>query len=151
MENLIETFKEGWLEEDPRLVIAVLAGIAVFVILNILLGRSKKNLQKLKQQAIDDKTVIVAKIKSRHHDRHTKSRLEYSGRYRYIIDGKEKEYVAKSSNPLPDTLELYPKNSEGTKIFSEYDEREGFGVSANAVAGIAVCILILLITGYISL
>ena len=27
MDNLIETFKEGWLDEDPRVVFAVLSGI----------------------------------------------------------------------------------------------------------------------------
>ncbi|MBQ8878625.1 MAG: hypothetical protein IJ029_07835, partial [Lachnospiraceae bacterium] len=123
--------------------------IAVFVILNILHGKSKKNLQKLKQQAIENQTVIVAKIKSRHHDRHTKSELEYSGRYTYTVNGKEKEYAVHSANPLADTLELYPKNSAGTKYFSAYDERQGFGFSANFIAGVAVCILILFITGYI--
>ena len=147
MEKLIETFKEGWLEEDPRVVFAVLSGIAVFIILNILLSKSKKKLQKLKQIAIENKTVIIANIKSRYHDR--ESRMEYSGRYRYIINGTEKEYAVISSSPLPDTLELYPKDSRGTKVFSDYDQREGFGVSANAVAGIAVCIFIMFITGYI--
>ena len=151
MDNLIETFKEGWLDEDPRLVFAVLVGIAVFIILNILLGKSKKKLQKLKQQAIDDKAVIVAVIKERYHSHRTNSRYEYRGRYRYFVNGKEKEYTAMSSAPLPDTLELYPKNKAGTKVFSDYDEAqyEGFGCSANAIAGIAVCIFILFVTGYI--
>ena len=148
MDNLIETFKEGWLDEDPRVVFAVLSGIVVFIILNILLGKSKKKLKKLKRQAIDNKTVINAAIKSRYHNRDSKSRYEYSGRYRYYVNGKEKEYAAMSTCPLPDTLELYPKNSRGTKVFSEFDEEEGFGVSANAIAGIAVCIFIMYVTGY---
>ena len=33
--ELAEKFKEGWLDEDPRLVFAVLTGIAVFILLNI--------------------------------------------------------------------------------------------------------------------
>lgn len=149
MNELIEKFKEGWLDEDPRVVFAVLSGIAVFIILNILLSKSKKKLKMLKQQAIDNKTVIIANIKSRYHNRDSKSRYEYSGRYRYYVNGKEKEYAAMSTYPLPDTLELYPKNSKGTKVFSDFDEEEGFGVSADGVAGIAVCIFILFITGYI--
>lgn len=110
MEKIIETFKEGWLEEDPRLVFAVLSAIAVFIILNILHSKYQKNLHKLKQQAIDDKTVIIAKIKSRFRDLDSKSRFHYRGRYRYFANGKEEEYVASDSVPLPDTLELYPKN-----------------------------------------
>ena len=46
MTDLIDKFKEGWLDEDPRVVFAVLAGIATFIILNILLGKSKKEAVK---------------------------------------------------------------------------------------------------------
>ena len=88
-------------------------------------------------------------IKSRYHDRETKSEFEYRGRYRYVVNGKEKEYTASDSIPLPDTLELYPKSRDGEKVFSDYDFREGYGFAVNALAGIALCILILWITGYI--
>ena len=149
MEKLIETFKEGWLEEDPRLVFAVLSAIAVFIILNILHSKYQKNLHKLKQQAIDDKTVIIAKINSRFRDLDSKSRFHYRGRYRYFVNGKEEEYVASDSVPLPDTLELYPKNSTGTKVFSDYDFYEGYAFAINAIASFAVLMFILFATGYI--
>lgn len=149
MDVLIEKFKEGWLNEDPRLVFAVLTGIAVFILLNILHSKSKKKLQKLKGQAIKEKSVINASIKKRYHSRRTNSQYDHRGWYRYVINGEEKEYTACDSAPLPDALQLYPKNSTGTKVFSDYDFREGFGFSANAIAGIGVCIFILFITGYI--
>ena len=59
MTDLIDNFKEGWLDEDPRVVFAVLAGIATFIILNILLSKSKKKLLRLKQKPIDNNTVIT--------------------------------------------------------------------------------------------
>ncbi|MBQ8571953.1 MAG: hypothetical protein IJ451_00635 [Ruminococcus sp.] len=149
MQELIDAFKEGWLEEDPRVVIAVLTSIAVFIALNILHSKYQKNLQKLKQQAINDKTIITAQIKSRYHSHQTKSRFEYKGRYRYIVNGKEKEYAASDSAPLPDTLELYPKNSTGSRVFSDYDFYEGNAFAVNAIASIAVLVAILFLTGYI--
>ncbi len=152
LNNLVETFKEGWLDEDPRVVFAVLSGIAVFIFLNILHSRYQKNLQKLKQKAIDDNTVIIARIKSRYRDLvDARSEYNYTGRYRYVVNGEEKKYSVKSSNPLPDTLELYPKNKKGTRVFSDFDYNKGFGFgfTFNALVGIAVLIFILFITGYI--
>ena len=150
MTDLIDKFKEGWLDEDPRVVFAVLAGIATFIILNILLGKSKKKLSGLKQEAIDNNTVLTGRLKSSYHNRRTKSNNDYRGRYTYQTpDGDEREYVVSLSFPPPDKLELYPKNISATKVFSDYDERKGFGVSANAIAGILVCILMLFMTGYI--
>ena len=146
MTDLIDKFKEGWLDEDPRVVFAVLAGIATFIILNVLLSKSKKKLLRLKQEAIDNNTVLTGRLKSSYHDRDTKSHNDYRGRY---TDGDEREYVVSLSFPPPDKLELYPKNISATKVFSDYDEREGFGVSANAIAGILVFVLLLFITGYI--
>ncbi len=147
--ELAEKFKEGWLDEDPRLVFSVLAGIAVFILLNVLHGKSKKKLQRLKEQAIEEKRVIAATIKKRYHSHQTKSHYDYRGWYRYVVNGKEKEYTACDYAPLPDKLDLYPKNAAGTKVFSDFDFREGFGFSANAIAGIGVCIFLLFATGYI--
>ena len=150
MTDLIDKFKEGWLDEDPRVVFAVLAGIATFIILNILLGKSKKKPSRLKQEAIDNNTVLTGRLKSSYHNRRTKSHNDYRGRYTYQTpDGDEREYVVSLPFPPPDKLELYPKSSSSRKVFSIYYENEGFGVSANAIAGILVCILLLFITGYI--
>ena len=150
MTDLIDKFKKGWLDEDPRVVFAVLAGIATFIILNVLLSKSKKKLLKLKQEAIDSNTVLTGRLRSSYHDRDTKSHNDYRGRYTYQTpDGDEREYVVSLSFPPPDKLELYPKNISATKVFSDYDEREGFGVSANAIAGILVSVLLLFITRYI--
>lgn len=128
-----------------------MSAIAVFIILNILHSKYQKNLHKLKQQAIDDKTVIIARIKSRRHNRNSKSRFEYRGRYRYTINGEEKEYVASDTVPLPDTLELYPRGSTGTKVFSDYDFYEGSAFAINAIASFALLMFILFATGYFSL
>lgn len=49
MTDLIDKFKEGWLDEDPRMIFAVLAGIATFIILNVLLSKSKKKLSTITQ------------------------------------------------------------------------------------------------------
>ena len=145
---MIENFKNGWLKEDPRVTAGVLLGIAVFITLNILLSRSKKNLKMLKQQAVDNNAVINAKICYRHRKRNTDD-LKYYGRYKYTVNGKEKEYSVYSNYPLPDTIELYPRNKSRTKFFSAYDERSNAAIAANCLAGIAVCFLVLFITGYI--
>ena len=39
MTDLIDKFKEGWLDEDPRVVFAVLAGIATAITLRIPSGK----------------------------------------------------------------------------------------------------------------
>ncbi|MCI7803784.1 MAG: hypothetical protein MR503_01735 [Oscillospiraceae bacterium] len=152
MTELKENFKKGWLDEDPRLLTAVLLGIGVFIVLNVLLYKSGKRRKQLKQQAIENKTAIEAVLVYRHrkHSGHgTESVTNYYGRYRYTVNGSEKEYSIDTECSLPDRIMLYPKNSSETRFFSDYDRTSNAGVALNALAAIAVCVLTLWITGYI--
>lgn len=144
MSELKEALK-GWRDEDPRFVAASLLGIATFIILSILLYKSQKRKKKLKQQAIDNNTVIEAKLISRHRRHDSDS---YSGTYRYTVNGKTKEYSIDSEFNVPDTIKLYPKNSSITKFFSDYDRTSNAGIAFNALAAIAVHVIVLLVTRY---
>jgi len=149
MDSLIDSFKKGWLDEDPRLVTAVLLAIAVFIILSILLGMHNKKLAKLKDKAVKNEYTVEAVIKKRYHS-HQNDKLPYSGWYAYSVDGETKEYSIKSHSPLPDSILLYPKNKSMTKFFSDYDRTSNAAIPFNAIVSIAVCILTLWITGYFS-
>ncbi len=150
MDNLIETFKEGWLDEDPRLVCAVLLAIAVFITLSILLGRRTKKMQKLKNNAIKNGTVIKGKLTYHHFNRYDKNNTPHYGRYTYTVNGKTKEYPVRSNMPLTDNIDLYPKNKSMTRFFSDFDRTTNAAIPFNAIVSVAVCILTLWITDYIS-
>ncbi|MBQ3567014.1 MAG: hypothetical protein IJA12_07535 [Oscillospiraceae bacterium] len=151
MDNLIKTFKEGWLDEDPRIVCAVLLAIGVFVTLSILLGRRTKKKNKLKDNAIKNGTVIQGRLTYHYTDRDNKDNTRYYGRYAYTVNGEKKEYSVNSNIPLPDTIELYPKNSMATKFFSDYDRTTNAAIPLNAIISVAVLIFTLCVTGYFSL
>lgn len=150
MDSMIDNFKKGWLDEDPRLVTAVLLAIAVFIILSILLGKHNKKLTKLKDEAVKNGYTVKAVIKKRYLS-HQNDKLPYSGWYVYSVNGETKEYSVKSHSPLPDSILLYPKNKSMTKFFSDYDRTSNAAIPLNAVVAVAVCIFTLWITGYFSL
>ncbi len=151
MNNLIKTFKEGWLDEDPRLVCAVLLAIGVFVTLSILLGRHTRKKNKLKSNAIKNGAVIQGRLCYHYTDRDNKDNTRYYGRYAYAVNGERKEYPVNSSMPLPDTIDLYPKNNSATKFFSDYDRTTNAAIPFNVIVSVAVLIFTLWITGYFSL
>lgn len=150
MNEIIENFKKGWLDEDPRLVCATLLAIAVFVTLSILLGRHSKKLKKLKTSAIENNSVVKATLTYQHYSYNDNDDLPYSGRYTYTVNGKKKKYHINSDLPIPDTLDLYPKNKSKTKFFSDYDRTTNAAIPFNAIVSVAVLIFTLWVTGYIS-
>lgn len=145
-----KTFKEGWLDEDPRIVAASLLGIFTFVILNILLYKSEKRKKKLKQQSIENNTAIEGKVLKHGRFRDSERTWTYYGTYEYTVNGKIKKYRIHSQCHVPNTIKLYPKNSSMTKFFSDYDKLANAAIAFNAIAAIAVCIFTLLLTGYIN-
>ncbi|MGN0613225.1 MAG: hypothetical protein ACI4JB_04925 [Porcipelethomonas sp.] len=150
-QELKNNFVNGWLKEDPRIVIASLLGILTVISLFIALRYHCKKIKKLKQTAIKNGTVITAVLKSKYHYHGRDRKQSYSGRYKYTVDGIEREYSIRIENPVPDTIELYPKNSRMTKFFSDYDRTSNADAAFNILAGIAVCVITLLATGYISI
>ena len=150
MNEIIESFKKGWLDEDPRLVAAILLAIAVFIILNILLYRHSKKMNKRKNDAVAKGNVVTAKLRNCYHDRNSKRNTSYSSWYTYTVNGQTGEYHINTNCKSPDTIELYPKNQEMTKFFSDYDRTTNAAIPFNAVAAIAVCFFTLWISGYIT-
>ena len=151
MDSLTEKFKEGWLDEDPRLICAVLIAIALFITLSILLGRRTKKRQKLKDNAINNGTVIKGTLTYHYYDRDKKDTTPHYGQYTYTVNGEQKKYPVHSDMPLPDTIDLYPKNKSMTRFFSDYDRTTNAAIPLNAIISVAVCILILWLTGYFSI
>lgn len=145
MNELKENFTKGWLNDDPGDIAATLLGIFTFVFLCIMLRKSEKRKKILKQQAIENNTAIEARIVSRHRNYDSESDASDFGVYRYTLNGKIKEYTINSIQ-LPDTIKLYPKNSAGTKVFSDYDRTVHAGIAFNVLAAIAVHVLTLWIT-----
>ena len=148
-----ETFKEGWLDEDPRIVAASLLGIFTFIILNILLYKSEKRKKNLKQQSIENNTAIEGRVVDHgklNDSDDSKRTYYYYGTYEYTVNGKIKKYRIHSESRVPNTIKLYPKNSSMTKFFSDYDKLANAAIAFNALAAIAVCIFTLLLTGYIN-
>lgn len=148
MSDLKEAFEKGWLNEDPRLTVAVLSGQFTFVILSILLYKSVKNRKRIKQDSVENGTAVEAKIVSRSTNFNSESEQIYYGTYKYQINGKTKEYRINAKIPIPDVILLYPKNKKGTRFFSDYDDIVGAAIAFNAIASIALCVFILLITRY---
>ncbi|MDO4944769.1 MAG: hypothetical protein Q4E74_06160 [Ruminococcus sp.] len=145
MNELKENFIKGWLEEEPRIVAASLLGILTFVILSVLLYKSEKRKKALKQQAIENKTAIQARIISSHRTHDSETETSYYGTYRYTLNGKDKEYSIHSNYPVPNIIYLYPKNSSATKFFSDYDRTVNAAIAFNVLASIAVHVFVLLI------
>lgn len=153
MTDLKKAFKEGWLEEDPRIVAAALLGIFTFIFLNVLLYKSEKRKKRIIQQARENDTAIEGRLikhGSSYRDLDRGRERYYYGTYEYTVNGAVKKYRIHSKNHLPNTIKLYPKNDSMTKFFSDYDNVTGAAVSLNGVAAIAVCILTLWITEYIN-
>lgn len=149
MSELIDNFKKGWLDADPRLTAATLLGIFTFVILTVLLHKSEKRRKELKKNAVERSTAITAERISRHNNHGSGTGLQYSGTYRYTVNGAEHEYRISSDRPVPQTITLYPKGDGSDRFFSDYDRTINAGMSFNVLAGIAVCVGTLLLTGYI--
>ncbi len=146
MSELTDNLK-GWLDEDPRVVAATLLGIFTFVILSIMLHKEEKRKKALKQQAIENNTVVSAYMVSHYRSHDSESNTTYyHGTYRYTLNGKSKKYSIYSEYGLPDVISLYPKNIKGTKFFSEYDRNVHAGIAFNVLAAIAVCVFTLIIT-----
>lgn len=133
--------------------IAWAIGIAVFVILNVLLYRSEKRKKKFKQQAEENNTFITARrVRGyRIHDSDGGGD-EFHGDYEYTVNGKTKTCRIFSEYSLPDTMKMYPKNSEGTKFFPEYDGTAGWAIAFNGLAAIAAgigsyCLMLQILIG----
>ncbi|MBE6846469.1 MAG: hypothetical protein E7508_12410 [Ruminococcus sp.] len=150
MNELIESFKKGWLDEDPRLVTAILLGIAVFIVLNVLCCRHSKKRNKRKTDAAAKGNVVTAKLRSCYHDRDSKRNTSYSAWYTYTVKGQTKEYHINTDCKSPDTIELYPKNEEMSKFFSDYDRTTNAAIPFNALVAAAVCFFTLWVSGYIT-
>lgn len=151
MSDLKESFKKGWLEEDPRIISACLLGILTFIVLNILLHRSEKRKKQIMKRAIESNTAIEGKlVKHGRYRDHEKKEYDYYGIYEYSVNGTIKKYEIRSEFHLPDTIKLYPKNRSMTRFFSAYDETTRAAIGFNGLASIAVCIVTLMLTGYFS-
>lgn len=152
MADLKKAFKEGWLDEDPRIIAAVLLGFLTFIFLNALLYKSEKRKKQIIQQAFENNTAIEGRlVKHRRYRDFKRKDHEYYGTYEYSVNGTVKKYRIHSINHLPNTIKLYFKNHSMTKVFSEYDNIKGAAIAFNALAAIAVCIATLLVTGYLSI
>ncbi|MDE6591435.1 MAG: hypothetical protein K2K57_00015 [Oscillospiraceae bacterium] len=101
----------------------------------------RKNGKKiLRRQAEERGTFITAHLTSsyKHRDSDTHE-YEYHGEYQYEVNGKTKKYRTYSAGHLPSSIRMYPKNSAGTKFFSDYDGKKvNAAIGFNGLAGIAV-------------
>lgn len=151
MSDLKEAFEKGWSAENIGSTVAGLAGLLTFVILNVLLYRSVKNRKRIKQKSAGNGTAIEAKIVSRSTSFNSKSEQIYYGEYTYQLNGKTKKYRIDAKIPVPDVILLYPKNKNGTRFFSDYDDIVGAAIAFNAIVSIALCVLVLVITRYLAI
>ncbi len=94
----------------------------------------------MRRQAEERGTFITAHLTSsyKHRDSDTHE-YEYHGEYQYEVNGKTKKYRTYSAGHLPSSIRMYPKNSAGTKFFSDYDGKKvNAAIGFNGLAGIAV-------------
>ena len=143
----------GWKNEDPRIIVSVLVGLAVMIILCIRTHMSHASKRKQKQIAIEKGHIIKARCINVYDDYDSSSDNSehfFHGTYEYTVDGKTKRYRAISQGTLPTTeLDLYYKNSPH-KVFSDFDGLPQNGYTLSILLGIVAGVLTLYLTGYFS-
>lgn len=145
--------ENGWADEDPRLILAVIVGILVAVIYGIFTHRKIIRRKKQKQQAIELGHIIKAKrVKIYKQSDTTESgaiETHYSGVYEYTVNGKTKRYRVHSDSGLPlIELNLYYADTPA-KVFSDYEHYQ-LGYNIGILLGIAAGMLTMYVTGYFS-
>lgn len=144
--------ENGWANEDPRVILAIIIGIAVVVIWSIKTHRTIAHRSKVKEDAIKNNQVIKAKIVKHWIERNSKKGKQncYHGVYEYMINGETRKYSIHSDYGIPMIeLNLYYDESSN-KFFSDYDH-ENLSYNVGILLGIAALLLTLFFTGYIGL
>ena len=149
----LSTLENQWTEEDPRLVLSVVAGILTAVLLCVMTHRKITLRNKQRQLAIEAGRVIDAKRVSIYRDIDTDENtgareVTYHGTYEYTLDGKTRRYRVNSKSGLPSIcLHLYYTDPP-RKVFSDFDSPQ-LGYNVSLLLGIVACLLTMYLTGYI--
>lgn len=117
--NLFEEFK-FFATVDIRVYIGIFAAILA-VILGFAISKKRNNYRKNRiDLAKSAGRVIEAKQIDSRVQHNGKDPSIHTAAYSYSVNGREKRYIAKSDNFLPETLNLYYDKTPD-KVFSAYD------------------------------
>lgn len=145
--------KNGWAQEDPRVILAVVVGILVTVCWIVRTHRKKKRREQEKKAAIEAGRVIKArrmKISEDIDETDTGTReYTYRGVYEYEVDGQTKRHRVISKRTLPYVFLYLYYTDTPKKVFSDYDNLET-GYSTACLLGIGALLLTMYLTGYIT-
>ena len=150
---ILENGTTAWTQEDPRVLLAVFAGLLAAVLWCVALRRKILRRQQQKEAAIRAGHVINAKrvsfIRDVNEDESGYSRTVYRAKYEYTAEGQTKHYSVHKKNSLPPAFICLYYTDSPQKVFSAYDNLRVW-YPLFIPAGILVCLLTMYLTGYFS-
>lgn len=150
----ITGLENEWAQEDLRVIVSVVVGIATAVILGVMTHRKIAKREKQKQISIQTGKVIKAKCVQVYREYDTDEDtgvrdVTYHGVYEYTVDGKTKRYRVFDKGGLPrDHLPLYYVDTP-RKAFSDYDNVQ-LGYNLAGLLGIVAGVLTMFLTDHVS-